>query len=286
MANLKEIRSRISSVKSTRQITSAMKMVSAAKLRKAQNRIEQLRPYADQLKHILSYVGQSMAEDKDFVYSRQRPVKNVMIVMISSNKGLCGSFNANVVKRTISEIQDSYQDANVDIFAIGSKAAEISKKHNFNIVKKETEIFDELSFETASEIAGNLMRDFVNEKYDKIICIYNSFVNAAAQRLKAEQFLPVEISEEEKESSNYIFEPDKSTITRDLIPRSLKTQFFKALLDSNASEHGARMTSMQQATDNATDLLEDITLQYNKARQSAITNEILEIVSGANALKG
>ncbi|HKK67197.1 MAG TPA: ATP synthase F1 subunit gamma [Bacteroidales bacterium] len=286
MANLKEIRSRISSVKSTRQITSAMKMVSAAKLRKAQNRIEQLRPYADQLKHILSYVGQSMAEDKDFVYSRQRPVKNVMIVMISSNKGLCGSFNANVVKRTISEIQDSYQDANVDIFAIGSKAAEISKKHNFNIVKKETEIFDELSFETASEIAGNLMRDFVNEKYDKIICIYNSFVNAAAQRLKAERFLPVEISEEEKESSNYIFEPDKSTITRDLIPRSLKTQFFKALLDSNASEHGARMTSMQQATDNATDLLEDITLQYNKARQSAITNEILEIVSGANALKG
>jgi F-type H+-transporting ATPase subunit gamma len=286
MANLKDIRSRISSVKSTRQITSAMKMVSAAKLRKAQNRIEQLRPYADQLKHILSYVGQNMAEDKDFAYTRQRTVKNVLIVMVSSNKGLCGSFNANIVKQTLSEISESYKGANVEVFAIGSKAAEISKKYKFNIIKTETEIFDDMSFDRISEIASGLMEDFVSEKYDKIICIYNSFVNAATQRIKSEQFLPVEISEEEEESSNYIFEPDKSTITEDLIPRSLKTQFYKALLDSNASEHGARMTSMQNATDNATDLLEEITLQYNKARQAAITNEILEIVSGANALKG
>ncbi|MFP4662981.1 MAG: ATP synthase F1 subunit gamma [Bacteroidales bacterium] len=286
MANLKEIRTRISSVKSTRQITSAMKLVSAAKLRKAQNRIEQLRPYAEQLKHILSYASQSMADDKDFVYAQQRPVNKVLIVMVSSNKGLCGGFNANVVKKTVAEIKENYQDAKVEILAVGGKGADLFKKHPWDIIEKETEIFDKLTFNPVAEMAENLMQSFINKEYDKIITVYNSFVNAATQKVKAEQFLPVQIEEEEEEVSNYIYEPDKNTIARELIPKSLKTQFYEVLLDSNAAEHGARMTSMQQATDNASDLLDEITLKYNKARQASITNEILEIVSGANALEG
>ncbi|MFO7879704.1 MAG: ATP synthase F1 subunit gamma [Bacteroidales bacterium] len=286
MANLKEIRTRISSVKSTRQITSAMKLVSAAKLRKAQNRIEQLRPYAEQLKHILSYASQSMAGDKDFVYAQQRPVNKVLIVMVSSNKGLCGGFNANVVKKTVAEIKENYQDASVEIIAVGGKGADLFKKYPWDIIEKETEIFDKLTFNPVAEMAESLMQSFINKEYDKIITVYNSFVNAATQKVKAEQFLPVQIEEEEEEISNYIYEPDKNTIARELIPKSLKTQFYEVLLDSNAAEHGARMTSMQQATDNASDLLDEITLKYNKARQASITNEILEIVSGANALEG
>lgn len=286
MPNLKDIRTRISSVTSTRQITSAMKLVSAAKLRKAQTRIEKLRPYSEQLKHILSYVGQSLQGEEDFDYIKKRPVNNVLIVMISSNKGLCGSFNANIVKKTVSEITNNYSDNNVEVMALGFKGAEMFKKYSYNIVERDTEIFEELNFNNSTEIAQNLMSWFLSEKYDKIITVYNEFVNAAVQKVKIEQFLPVEIETNNDEVSNYIFEPDKLSITRDLIPRTLRTQFFRTLLDSNASEHGARMTAMQQATDNATDLLGDLTLEYNKARQAAITNEILEITSGANALKG
>ncbi|MGM0650362.1 MAG: ATP synthase F1 subunit gamma [Bacteroidota bacterium] len=287
MANLKEIRNRIKSVKSTRQITSAMKMVSAAKLRKAQNRIEQLRPYAEKLQQILSYVSQSMADDKDFVFIKERPVKKVLLVLIASNKGLCGSFNANVIKKAVAEIKNNYNDVEIDVITIGKKTHDIFKKHPYNIVKSDNEIFDNLSFNNVTELADQFMGWFTDGTYDKILFVYNTFINTVTQNTITEQFLPMQLeTNEDDDTYDYILEPDKEAITKELIPKALRTQMFKDLMDSVAAEHGARMTAMQQATDNATELLDEITLQYNKARQASITNELLEITSGADALKG
>ncbi|MFO7790659.1 MAG: ATP synthase F1 subunit gamma [Bacteroidales bacterium] len=287
MANLKEIRNRIKSVKSTRQITSAMKMVSAAKLRKAQNRIEQLRPYAEKLQQILSYVSQSMADDKDFEFIKERPVKKVLLVLIASNKGLCGSFNANVIKKAVAEIKNNYNDVEIDVITIGKKTHDIFKKHPYNIVKSDNEIFDNLSFNNVTELADQFMGWFTDGTYDKILFVYNTFINTVTQNTITEQFLPMQLeTNEDDDTYDYILEPDKEAITKELIPKALRTQMFKDLMDSVAAEHGARMTAMQQATDNATELLDEITLQYNKARQASITNELLEITSGADALKG
>jgi len=285
MANLKEIRTRITSVKSTRQITSAMKLVSAAKLRKAQNKVTQLRPYADKLHFIIDQIAPSLAEDKHFKLIQTRPIEKVLIVIITSNRGLCGAFNANAVKSAMAFIKENYDDKAVELMCIGRKAADIAKKYPYTIVRKETEIFDNLTFEAASELANDLISEFENGKYDAIRVVYNSFKNAATQEIMAESFLPLEMkADESQETRDYIFEPAKIEIGRELVPKMLKIQLFKALLDSNAAEHGARMTAMHQATDNATDLLHELTLQYNKARQAAITNEIMEIVSGAEAL--
>lgn len=288
MANLKDIRTRIKSVKSTRQITSAMKMVSAAKLRKAQNRVEQLRPYAEKLQQILSHVSKSMSGNKDFIFIKERPVKKVLMVIITSNKGLCGSFNSKVIKQSLAFIKEKYSDTEVEVFTIGKKANDMMKKQPYKIVRSETDIFDNLSFDSVSAFADQYMSWFAEGTYDKIFTVYNSFINTVTQEVKTEQYLPMvlESDEENDETYDYIFEPDKDAITKELIPKSLRTQLFKDLIDSFAAEHGARMTAMHQATDNATELLEEITLQYNKARQAAITSELLEITSGADALKG
>ncbi|MEZ5083350.1 MAG: ATP synthase F1 subunit gamma [Bacteroidales bacterium] len=295
MANLKEVRTRIASVKSTQQITSAMKMVAASKLRRAQNAILQMRPYAAKLKEILQNLSASLDPgDDSSVFSQQREPHKVLIVVITSNRGLCGAFNANVIKATNKLIFGKYKsqhEANaLSLLTIGKKATEYYSKRNFNMQSND-DIFDHLSFDNVSEIAIKLMDQFANKKIDRIDIVYNQFKNAATQVLTNEQYLPVEpvaLEEGQKEVSkaDYIFEPSKKEIVTDLIPKSLKVQFYKAILDSNAAEHGARMTAMHQATDNAQELLKDLRLAYNKARQAAITKEILEIVSGAEALKG
>ncbi|HYW96409.1 MAG TPA: ATP synthase F1 subunit gamma [Bacteroidales bacterium] len=298
MANLKEIRTRISSITSTRQITSAMKMVSAAKLRKAQDAIVQLRPYADKLQDILKAISDALHNDNDNVYLVNRNANKVLLVVITSNKGLCGAFNTNVQKMTVVVAHEKYghqlANGNVDFYAIGKKGYEFLKKRKYNVVKEDNDLFDDLTYENAAEKASGIMKMFAEGRYDCIELIYNQFRNAAVQNLTEEQFLPVpeEKDEPEKEKgkilqthTDYIFEPSKEDIIHELIPKSLKLQFFKALLDSFASEHGARMTAMHKATDNATDLIKELKLDYNKARQASITNEILEIVSGANALE-
>lgn len=285
MANLKEIRTRISSVKSTRQITSAMKLVSAAKLKKAQNKIVQLKPYSNKLNFIIEQIGEGLAEDKSFKLIQSREVEKVLVVVITSNRGLCGAFNVNAVKKAVASIQENYADKKVDLMCVGKKAAEIAKKYPYEIVRKEIEIFDDLRFSASSEIAEDLIRYFESGEYDAIELVYNSFKNAATQEQVAERFLPVEVKHSEDNIAvDYIFEPSKEEIGKELVPKMLKIQFYKSLLDSNAAEHGARMTAMHQATDNASDLLHELTLQYNKARQAAITNEISEITSGAEAL--
>lgn len=285
MANLKEIRTRISSVKSTRQITSAMKLVSAAKLKKAQNRIVQLKPYSNKLNFIIEQIGAGLAEDKSFKLIQSRVVEKVLVVVITSNRGLCGAFNVNAVKKAIATIQEKYADKTVDLMCVGKEAAEIAKKYPFEIVRKEIEIFDDLRFSDSSEIAEDLITYFESGEYDAIELVYNSFKNAATQEQVSERFLPVEVKRSDDNITvDYIFEPSKEEIGKELVPKMLKIQFFKSLLDSNAAEHGARMTAMHQATDNASDLLHELTLQYNKARQAAITNEISEITSGAEAL--
>ncbi len=291
MANLKEIRTRISSVTSTRQITSAMKMVSAAKLRKAQNAILQMRPYAEKLHEILVQLTESLDDSVDNVYGQQREAKKVLILTIASNKGLCGAFNSNVVKKAIEVANNKYSNSTVDFWTAGRRAGELLKYKGFNVINETNKIFDNLNFANVESFALKIMSLFVDGEYDRIDLVYNQFKNTAVQILRHEQFLPVLVNNdvEEKESSmqkkDYIFEPSKDFIVNVLIPKSLKTQIYKALLDSNASEHGARMTAMHLATDNAGELLKELKLNYNKARQSAITNEILEIVSGAEALK-
>ncbi len=284
MANLKELRSRISSVSSTMQITSAMKMVSAAKLKRAQDAITQLRPYAQKLEEILVNVSATL-DSSEGVYSRQSDeVNKVLLVVISSNRGLCGAFNANVVKRVIAYQEEN--NATINTYFLGKKAGEILVKRGVSEpIGERNAIYDDLSFENASEVAQMLMDKFIEGEYDRIEIVYNRFVNAATQRVQCEQFLP--IRETEADSANagdYLYEPGKEEILEDLIPKSLKTQLFKSLLDSQAAEHGARMTAMHKATDNADDLRRSLSLEYNKARQAAITNEILEIVGGANAL--
>ena len=288
MANLKEIRNRITSIGSTMQITSAMKMVSAAKLKKAQDAITTMRPYADKQTELLQSLSATLDGDIGSDYTADREVKKVLLVAISSNRGLAGAFNSNIVKSSLSLMNETYKGKQVDFFTLGKKANDVLNKEQ-TIIENNTEIFDVLTYENNAQIAQKLMNLFTDGTYDKIILIYNKFKNAATQIIMNEQFLPIVSNQEldEKvEVSDYIFEPSKEKIVEELIPKSLKMQLFKALRDSSASEHGARMTAMHKATDNATELRDDLTLQYNKARQAAITNEILEIVGGAEALAG
>lgn len=292
MANLKEIRNRIVSISSTRQITSAMKMVSAAKLRRAQDAITQMRPYSKKLQEILENLSSGL-DSTDGVYSQEREVKNVLFVSITANRGLCGGFNNNVIK-TIRRIAESeYKGCNITVVSVGKKSVDSFKSSPWSskgreLFSKSIEIVDNLTFDNAAELAQILMDEFAAKKLDKVVLVYNQFKNAAVQEVQAEQFLPIvptQNTNDKASSTDYIFEPNKEFIVQELIPKSLKTQLFKALLDSRASEHGARMTAMHKATDNATDLINALKLSYNKARQAAITNEILEIVAGAEALK-
>jgi len=295
MANLKEVRTRIASVKSTQQITSAMKMVAASKLRRAQNAIIQMRPYAAKLKEILQNLSASLDASDGSIYADQREPKNVLIVVVSSNRGLCGAFNANIIKAANKLIDEKYQSqfdaGNLSMMTIGRKVTEYFEKNDYTVLSSHDEIYDTLTFEQVSVLSQDVMDRFEEKKFDRVEIIYNQFKNAATQNLVAEQFLPVEpveLEEGQTETSkvDYIFEPSKEEIVHDLIPKSLKVQFYKSLLDSYASEHGARMTAMHQATDNAQEMLKDLNLSYNKARQAAITMEIQEIVGGAEALKG
>jgi F-type H+-transporting ATPase subunit gamma len=293
MANLKEVRNRIVSVSSTQQITKAMKMVSAAKLRRAQDAVTQLRPYANKLKEILENVSSSLESSEGGNYSAERDVKNVLIVAITSNRGLCGAFNANVVKRANYLARQEYGNCKVSVLSVGKKAEDAFKKTEYGIVgmdmpKKLNELFEHLTFNNVAPVAEKIMEAFVKGQFDKVVLVYNQFKNAAVQVLTTEQMLPVQkpAPSGKKQKNDYIFEPSKEAIVKDLIPKTLKTQFYKALLDSHASEHGARMTAMHKATDNAGALIKELKLSYNKARQAAITNEILEIVGGAEALNG
>lgn len=284
MANLKELRSRITSVSSTMQITSAMKMVSAAKLSKAQDSITQMRPYSEKLTQLLQSLSATLDDDTSSKYAEQREVKNVLIVAISSNRGLAGAFNNNIVKGVRQIAAEKYSDKNVSLYTIGKKASDVLKK-GFTISKTNNAIYDNLDYEHVAVIAEELMDLFLEETYDEIVFVYNQFKNAATQIITKEQFLPIEKFVTDKNVTlDYIFEPSKVEIVRDLIPKSLKMQLFKAMSDSQASEHGARMTAMHKATDNATELRDSLKLSYNKARQASITNEILEIVGGAEAL--
>ncbi|MCV9929728.1 ATP synthase F1 subunit gamma [Flavobacterium sp. LS1R49] len=286
MANLKEIRNRITSVSSTMQITSAMKMVSAAKLKKAQDAITAMRPYAEKLTELLQNLSATLDGDIGGDFTTQREVKKVLIVAITSNRGLCGAFNTNVIKEAKAR-SEFYAGKQVDIFAIGKKGNDVlSKTHS--VIDNQSAVFDDLTFDNVAEIAEILTQQFLTGKYDKIELIYNQFKNAATQIVQTEQFLPLAPikSDLPVSSGDYIFEPSKEEIVLTLIPKSLKTQLYKGIRDSFASEHGARMTAMHKATDNATDLRNQLKLTYNKARQAAITNEILEIVGGAEALKG
>ena len=287
MANLKEIRNRITSVGSTMQITSAMKMVSAAKLKRAQDAIIQMRPYANKLTELLVNLSASLDDSEGGGFSSSRDVKSVLLVTITSNRGLCGGFNANVIKSAVSLLNDDFKEKNVSIISIGKKSSEFFKKNGYNLVNSHDDIFSDLTYEKTSLISESIMSEFLSGTYDKVILVYNQFKNAATQQLMNENYLPVEApSENDVVIGDYIFEPQKKQIVEELIPKSLKTQLFKAILDSHASEHGARMTSMHKATDNASELKKDLTLSYNKARQAAITAEILEIVGGAEALNG
>jgi len=288
MANLKEIRNRIASVSSTMQITSAMKMVSAAKLKKAQDAITTLRPYADKQTELLQNLSASLDGDIGSDYTDQREINKVLLVAISSNRGLAGAFNSNIVKGCIALIEDSYKGKQVDFITLGKKANDILIKEQ-TVIENNIEIFDDLTYDNTAVIAQNLMDLFTEGTYDKIVLVYNKFKNAATQIIMKEPFLPIESvsgSEVTTSTADYIFEPSKAKIVEELIPKSLKMQLYKALRDSSASEHGARMTAMHKATDNATELRDELNLQYNKARQASITNEILEIVGGAEALAG
>lgn len=287
MANLKEIRNRISSVSSTMQITSAMKMVSAAKLKKAQDAITAMRPYSEKLTQLLQDLSGSLEGDVAGNYAEDRAVNNVLIVAITSNRGLCGAFNSNVIKEINQLVQNKYAGKKVDFLTIGKKGNDILRKSS-EVIQNNSSVFDNLSYENVAEIAEYLMQLFADKKYDRIEVVYNQFKNAATQIVMKEQFLPIvsQSSQESNTSTDYIFEPSKEEIILELIPKMLKTQLYKAVRDSFAAEHGARMTAMHKATDNATDLRNQLKLTYNKARQAAITNEILEIVGGAEALNG
>ena len=294
MANLKAIRTRIASVKSTRQITSAMKMVSAAKLRKAQDKIVRLRPYANKLYEILVGLSQSLSDSEiDNIYGRVSPPDKVLIVVITSNRGLCGAFNSNVIKearRVISEkYYDQFRSRNLRLLTIGKKGFDYFRKQSVKMVQEQNNLLHDLSFDNVSQVAEQVMTSFTSGEFDRVELIYNQFKNAAVQNLTCELFLPVEAVPAGKVKTvpvDYIYEPTREEIVKELIPKSLKIQFYKAVLDSFVAEHGARMTAMHKATDNATGMIRDLTLLYNKARQAAITNQILEVVSGAEALRG
>lgn len=290
MANLKEVRNRIASVSSTQQITKAMKMVSAAKLKRATNAIIQLRPYANKLKDILGNLSASL-EESTSPYIQERDPKRVLIVVVSSNRGLAGAFNANVIKTANQLITQKYQEqfrkGNVSIVAIGKKVQDYYERRKYRVVGNNNELYSNLTFENASKITEAIMAGFVNGDFDRVEVVYNQFKNAAVQLLTTEQLLPLpktRVAGEVKSKTDYILEPSKEEIVEQLIPKSIKIQLYKAILDSHASEHGARMTAMDKATDNAGELLRSLKLSYNQARQAAITTELTEIVSGAAAL--
>ncbi|WP_299776590.1 ATP synthase F1 subunit gamma [uncultured Formosa sp.] len=284
MANLKEIRNRIASVSSTMQITSAMKMVSAAKLKKAQDAITAMRPYSSKLSELLQTLSATIDSDISNKYSEQREVNKVLLIAVTSNRGLCGAFNSNIIKEVNNLANTKYAGKDISYLVVGKKANDAFKKTN-KIIENRSDIFDDLSFENVAEIAESLMKQFVDGDFDQIDIVYNQFKNAATQIITTEQFLPIlPIKVEGNVNTDYIFEPSKLEIIEQLIPKSLKNQLFKGLRDSFASEHGARMTAMHKATDNATELRDQLKLTYNKARQASITNEILEIVGGAEAL--
>ena len=285
MANLKEIRNRISSVSSTMQITSAMKMVSAAKLKKAQDAITAMRPYSDKLTELLQSLSATLDEDAGSKFAEQREINNVLIVSITSNRGLCGAFNSNIIKEVNRLTAETYANQEVSYLAIGKKANDAFKKTN-RVIANKSEIFDDLTFDNVAAIAELLMEKFVAGDFDKIEIVYNRFKNAAVQILTQEQFLPVKHDDDQHENNDYIFEPTQQYIFETLIPDSLKTQLFTAITDSYAAEQGARMTAMHQATDNASEMIKSLTLSYNKARQASITKEINEISAGAEALNG
>jgi F-type H+-transporting ATPase subunit gamma len=296
MTGLKEVRIRIASVKSTQQITNAMKMVAASKLRKAQMAIVRLRPYAARLRDILQNLSECIEDSNESAYTKERSPEKILIAVVASNRGLCGGFNSNAIKAVLNLIDTTYsaqyQKGNVGIISIGRKTSEYFTKRNYKIIGTHDELLENISFGKVAIQAENLMKSFVDQQYDRIILIYNQFKNAAVQRLIIEPFLPIEsitpapVTKKAGVATNYLFEPDKETIIRELIPKTLKIQLYKAILDSFASEQGSRMTAMQQATDNAKEILKELRLSYNKARQASITKEILEIVSGAEALKG
>ena len=286
MANLKEIRNRIASVSSTMQITSAMKMVSAAKLKKATEAIMKMRPYSDKLSELIKNLTISLEDNNENSYTQLRPDKKLLLVAISSNRGLCGAFNSNIIK-AVKDVHENSKDKEIDILSIGKKGSDILSK-KYNVISNHDEIFNDLNFENVSLIAEMIMKFFTDKKYDSVKIIYNNFKNAATQNVIIEPYLPIlrEATNENASSLDYIYEPSQEKIINELLPKSLKTQLLKSLKDSFASEHGARMTAMHKATDNAEELRDQLKLTYNKARQAAITNEILEIVGGAEALKG
>ncbi|MBK8807374.1 MAG: ATP synthase F1 subunit gamma [Bacteroidales bacterium] len=292
MAGIKEIRTRITSVQNTQKITSAMKMVSAAKLRKAQTAVLQMRPYSEKLKEIIENITSASDDITSTVFSEQKHSGKTLLIPISSNGGLCGGFNSNISKQSIyfinTSLYDEFSRGNIEIFSIGKKVRDLLKTKGYAPNRDETDIYSHLSYSSASEIADEIMFEFLKGNYNKVFLVYNKFKNAATQEVTVEQFLPVASQKQDKavKQNNYIFEPSESTIISELIPKTLKLQFYNALLESVASEHGARMTAMHAATDNASVLLKDLKIEYNKARQASITNEILEIVSGANALRG
>ncbi len=285
MANLKEIRGRITSISSTMQITRAMKMVSAAKLKKAQDAIVMLRPYSEKLQELIQNVNSSSDPDQISVYAQKREVKKILFIAVTSNRGLAGAFNSNVVKELNIQFQNKAQ-YEFEVLTIGKKAYD-SVRRTRAVYSNESAVFDNLNFDTVSHVTEGVMTSFREGKFDEVYVIYNKFVNAATQEVTTEQLLPISMPEttEPQVETDYIFEPNRKEILDNLIPKSIKTQVFKAVLDSVASEHGARMTAMHKATDNAQELKNDLVIFYNKARQAAITNEILEIVSGAEALK-
>ncbi len=293
MANLKEVKNRISSVSSTQQITKAMKMVAAAKLRRAQDKITQMRPYSQRMSEVIQNVTSGISEDVENAFAEEREVNRVLIVVVSSDRGLCGAFNSSVFKGAVSLIKEKYQyqmdNDQVIIMPIGRKSLDYFKKRDYLVVDRFSHLIHDLSFDNAREAAEYILDEFKSGYFDKVEIVYNEFKNVATQNLVKEQFLPVppmEVEEVEESTTNveYIYEPNKEFIFQEIVPKSLKIQFYKALLESNASEHGARMTAMDKATDNAGELLKELRLTYNRTRQAAITKEILEIVGGAEAL--
>ena len=284
MANLKEIRNRISSVSSTMQITSAMKMVSAAKLKKAQDAITAMRPYANKLTELIQNLSQSLDSEEPNPYTQQRPVQKILLVALTSNRGLCGGFNSNILKEVKRLQTETYADKEVTLFSIGKKGSDLFQKSS-QLLDTADYLYDDLSYAKVSEVAERIMQSFADAQFDEVVLVYNRFKNAATQLVTTEPYLPLVAEQQEQASTaEYIYEPSQEEIVGELLPKALKLQLFKALRDSFASEHGARMTAMHKATDNAKDLRDQLKLTYNKARQAAITNEILEIVGGAEAL--
>jgi len=288
MANLKEVKQRINSVISTQQITKAMKMVSAAKLRRAQDKIVQMRPYSQKLTAILNNVSAASEGDSDIVFAAKREVKKVLLIPVTSDKGLCGAFNTNILKAANLAIKEQFEGAEITVLPLGKKAYEYYKKSNYQVIDTYFGVFQNLTFEVVKEAASFAMDGFLAADYDQVVLVFNEFKNVATQVVRVEQFLPMAPQEGEASTTetDYLLEPSRTYIIEELVPISLRIQFYKAVLESNASEHGARMTAMDKATENAGELLKELKLMYNRTRQAAITNEILEIVAGANALAG